>query len=500
MNSLVPKLKRLSVKVLHKPTKSAEKDQHSQLTASSSSFSSDRVVVDTDVNVIPPAIDEINEHDHEESESDFHELDLSQFTLVGDGIKASDIDNDNGTFSGVDIASIETMYKQDNVLGLVQTLTLLVNQRHEGGIVNDGILANDELQHKGDVESGLLSSFTLQPWYERILGYLPLPSGIARKFGVYIIDRKTFEKRYEAMPLYVRIGLNLLYVGHLKEKLLETGILDKILEHETIRQGRYFDSPKSVTQIASFIKTYNIPTDELLTPDIASFNTFNEFFYRKLKPNARPIASPSDEYKVVSTSDSRLIVFPKVNEATRFWVKGSNFSLANLLQDDVLAKQFEGAPMAIFRLAPQDYHRFHAPITAKCTGCREIPGKYYTVNPLAVNTSVNVLTENARVVLTFSTVSDESVVNKLKQTYDFVLIPIGAMLVGSIGLTGAQPEVETKKGDELGYFAFGGSTVVVIFPPNANMQFDADLLNNSAKGLETLVKMGESIGTFKQDP
>jgi phosphatidylserine decarboxylase len=119
--------------------------------------------------------------------------------------------------------------------------------------------------------------------------------------------------------------------------VLETGILDKILEYETIRQGRYFDSPKSVSQIPSFIKTYNIPIDELLIPDISSFNTFNEFFYRKLKPDARPITNSLDEvsynctvnaiitniytfqYTIISSSDSRLIVFPKVNEATKFW-------------------------------------------------------------------------------------------------------------------------------------------------------------------------------------
>jgi phosphatidylserine decarboxylase len=102
-------------------------------------------------------------------------------------------------------------------------------------------------------------------------------------------------------------------------------------------------------------------------------------------------------------------------------------------------------------------------------------------------------------VLTFSTTSNESATNKLKQTYDFILIPIGAMLVGSIKLTGAQPGVETQKGEELGYFAFGGSTVVAVFPPDANMHFDTDLLDNSSRGLETLVKMGESIGTFKHD-
>ncbi|RKP25234.1 phosphatidylserine decarboxylase-domain-containing protein [Syncephalis pseudoplumigaleata] len=303
-----------------------------------------------------------------------------------------------------------------------------------------------------------------------------------------MIDQ-TGEKRYEAMPLYVRIGLNLLYVGHLKERLLETGILDKILEHETIRQGRYFDSPKSVKQIPSFIKTYNIPTDEMLTPDIASFGTFNEFFYRRLKPDARPIARPLDEASCQRAHhlDCRLIVFPTVDEATKFWIKGRHFTLGNLLQDDELAQRFAGASLAIFRLAPQDYHRFHAPITARCTGCRSIPGKYYTVNPLAVNTSIDVLTENARAVLTFTT------------PYDFILVPVGAMLVGSIRLTGGQPGVQTQKGDELGYFAFGGSTVVAVFPPGGSMRFDEDLLRNSASGLETLVRMGESIGVLASD-
>ncbi|KAI9595203.1 phosphatidylserine decarboxylase-domain-containing protein [Syncephalis fuscata] len=454
MSSFAPKLKQFTNKVLNKSAKSsktAETKQNEVLVEITESVAVDTVAV------------EENNPGSALGENFAEPLDLTQFELAGDGVKF----DDGGDLKGIDIDFINSMYAQDNALGLVQSLILLANNKDEGGIVENGILSHDALAHKASTESGLLSSLTLQPWYERILGYLPLPISIRRKFGVYVVDRKTNEKQYEAMPMYVRIGINLLYVGYWKEKLIQTGVLDAILRHETLKQ--------------------------VLTPSISSFNTFNEFFYRKLNSDARPIASPLDERVVISGCDSRLIVFPKIEEATKFWIKGKHFNLANLIQDDELAKRFEGGSIAIFRLAPQDYHRFHAPIAATCTSSRIIPGKYYTVNPLAINSQIDVLTENTRTVHTFTTVTDDKYTAKLESPFDFVIVPVGAMMVGSIKLTGAQPDVHTRKGDELGYFAFGGSTVVAVFPPRANIRFDADLLDNASNGLETLVKMGEPI-------
>ncbi|RKP06624.1 phosphatidylserine decarboxylase-domain-containing protein, partial [Thamnocephalis sphaerospora] len=299
-------------------------------------------------------------------------------------------------------------------------------------------------------------------------------------------------RQYESMPLYVRLGIHLLYVGPWKAKLLETGILDAILEKETIRQGRYFDQPDSVKQIPSFIQTYQISLSEALLPKVEDYHTFNEFFYRRLQPEARPIASADDPVGLPTVCDSRLIVFPNVTAATKLWIKGANFSVEHLLQDKTMAAKFADGPIAIFRLAPQDYHRFHAPLAAICTFGKRIPGKYYTVNPLAINERIDVLTENARTVHAFTAklTPDDA-------PFEFALVPVGAMMVGSILLTGATPGTKLDKGDELGYFAFGGSTVVAVFPPGSRVQFDADLLANSKLGVETLVRMGERIAVVQ---
>jgi len=103
---------------------------------------------------------------------------------------------------------------------------------------------------------------------------------------------------------------------------------------------------------------------------------------RKLKLSARPVDAPSDPYRLVSGADCRLLTFETVNQATRLWIKGREFSIARLLgdayKDDV--KTYTGGALAIFRLAPQDYHRFHSPVEGRIGRMSYIAGEYYTVN------------------------------------------------------------------------------------------------------------------------
>lgn len=110
--------------------------------------------------------------------------------------------------------------------------------------------------------------------------------------------------------------------------------------------------------------------------------TFNEFFYRKLKPSARPVESPDDPWRLISAADCRLMVFETVSEATKLWIKGREFSVARLLGDAYRdeAERYVGGPLAIFRLAPQDYHRFHVPVDGRVGEMRDVKGEYYTVN------------------------------------------------------------------------------------------------------------------------
>lgn len=134
-------------------------------------------------------------------------------------------------------------------------------------------------------------------------------------------------------------------------------------------------------------------------------------------------------------------------------------------------------------MAPQDYHRFHFPVDGRIVSTETIDGTYFTVNPMAVRTTVDVYTENIRTV----TIIDSERHGKV------AYVCIGAMLVGSIIIT-SEPGRNVSRMDEHGYFKFGGSTIVLAFEPN-KIQFDKDLLDNSSTSLETLVKMGNSLGT-----
>ncbi|RKP13363.1 phosphatidylserine decarboxylase-domain-containing protein [Piptocephalis cylindrospora] len=307
-------------------------------------------------------------------------------------------------------------------------------------------------------------------------------------FGVYVINRKTSEAFYEEMPLYIRVGLNLLFVGQLQTQAIESGLLDGIFERETRRQGELFDSPNSVRHIDSFIRAYNLSLDELKEPDPTKYPNFNAFFHRELREGARPVDSIDNSDIIVCPSDSRLVVFKDLESATDLWVKGKHFTLQSLLGSEELATQFHGGSLAIFRLAPQDYHRFHTPVeVASIDAPLHHPGKYYTVNPQAINGPLDILDANARTVSILHSPGREEGASR-KVAY----VAVGALLVGSIQLTATGP---TRKGDELGYFAYGGSTVVCVWPKN-QMVFDEDLVRNTVSGRETLVRVGEKIGWY----
>ncbi|ORY72903.1 phosphatidylserine decarboxylase-domain-containing protein [Leucosporidium creatinivorum] len=299
-------------------------------------------------------------------------------------------------------------------------------------------------------------------------------------------------KVFESMPLYVRLGMQALYHGRRQAQLLASERVSKLLREQSIKQGKAFDSTDNVLEhIQAFVKTYQIDCAELEKPNIADYKTFNEFFYRKLRPNARPVDSPSDPSIISSAADCRLTVYPTVEKAKEFWIKGANFTLTSLLQDESLATSFheQGASLAIFRLAPADYHRYHSPVTCLVGPTKNIEGDYYTVNPVAVNENLDVFTENKRDV-TLLSVPQAADATPLSVAF----VAIGAMLVGSIQGTVQQGQ-EVGRGDELGYFAYGGSTVVAVFPAG-KVQWDEDLIINSSVPIETAVRVGEQIGKF----
>ena len=221
---------------------------------------------------------------------------------------------------------------------------------------------------------------------------------------------------------------------------------------------------------------------EVLLP-IEKFRNFNEFFYRALKPDARPCSAPENPKIIVSPADCRSVVFNRIDEAMRIWVKGREFSLPHLLGDAYPqdAKRYVGGALGVFRLAPQDYHRFHVPVDGVLNEPKLIAGEYYTVNPMAIRSALDVYGENIRVICPIDSVAHGRV----------MFICIGAMMVGSTVITRKTGE-KVARAEELGYFKFGGSTVLLLFEPG-QMVFDGDMVDNSNGALETLVSHARSV-------
>ncbi|BGP50687.1 phosphatidylserine decarboxylase [Rhodotorula kratochvilovae] len=299
--------------------------------------------------------------------------------------------------------------------------------------------------------------------------------------NIIVQDRMTGALQEEKMAVYVRLGIRLMYKG--MSGNMEGARIRRLLDSLTKKQGAKYDSPASAREIEPFIKFHNLNMEEVLDP-LSSFKTFNEFFYRKLKPDARPVADPNDPRTVVSAADCRAMFFESINDATSIWIKGREFTVARMLGDHYKHKapEYEGGSLAIFRLAPQDYHRYHSPVDGVMGHHDYIAGQYYTVNPMAIRSNVSVYSENVRLVASIDSPVFGDVMN----------VWIGAMMVASIHMTKQEGE-PVKRGEETGYFAFGGSTIVVVFKPNT-VKFDADLLDNSKHSIETLVRVGMRIG------
>ncbi|KAF8984879.1 hypothetical protein BGZ46_006678 [Entomortierella lignicola] len=296
--------------------------------------------------------------------------------------------------------------------------------------------------------------------------------------NIIVQDRVTGVMLEEKIPTFIRLGIRLLYRSP-AQKIRAS----KILANMSRKQGQKFDDPRSKRSIEPFIRFHNLEAhmSEVLEP-VKNFKTFNEFFYRRLKANARTLASPGDDRVAVSVADCRMTCFQTIIDAQQFWIKGRRFTVAKLLGDEVLAKKYDGGSLAIFRLAPQDYHRFHIPVRGVISEPKPIAGEYYTVNPMSIRSHLDVYGENKRVISTIES----------KEFGTVAYCSIGAMMVGSIILTtkGGQ---EVERMEEHGYFAFGGSTIVVLFEPNT-IQFDEDLSRSSKEQIEMLVRVGMRIG------
>ncbi|KAA1262437.1 Phosphatidylserine decarboxylase proenzyme [Rubripirellula obstinata] len=244
--------------------------------------------------------------------------------------------------------------------------------------------------------------------------------------------------------------------------------------------GWRMDRPGSREKIAPFIQEYGLDPDEFVEhPD--QYGSFNEFFFRKLKPDARPI--DADPNSAVFPADGRHLCVPDLAQCDGLFVKGQMFDLPQLLQDDGLAKRFSNGSLLLSRLCPVDYHRFHFPVAGTPGPTRLINGPLFSVNPIALRQNIHIFTENKRCVTELETDSFGTV----------LVMEIGATCVGGICQT-YEPGTAVSKGQEKGFFRFGGSSTIMIFEPGA-IRFDDDLIHQSSMQRELYAKIGDHMGT-----
>jgi len=235
----------------------------------------------------------------------------------------------------------------------------------------------------------------------------------------------------------------------------------------------------SARRVLPFIIDYNLDVDEFAKKPLA-FKTFNDFFSRALKPDARPIV-PGERVAVLP-ADGRHLVFQNVDAAAGFYAKGQRFDLAAFLGDAELARRYAGGAMVISRLCPVDYHRFHFPVAGTPGEARLINGWLYSVSPVALRRNLAYLWENKRMVT-------------LVESPEFgrvAVCEIGATMVGTIFQT-FTPGKPVAKGEEKGLFRFGGSCVITLFEPG-RIRLDADMVEQGAQGREVYARMGERLG------
>jgi phosphatidylserine decarboxylase len=243
--------------------------------------------------------------------------------------------------------------------------------------------------------------------------------------------------------------------------------------------GRRMSGCASKVRVKPFIETYGIAEEEHVKRT-DEFTSFNDFFYRKLKLEARPVDEEPDS--VVFPADGRHLGFAKASEIKGVFVKGQQFDLERLLGDSDLAARYADGAAVFSRLCPVDYHRFHFPVAGVPGNARLINGLLYSVNPLALRDRLGILWENKRFVTEIDT----------EEAGKVLVLEIGATNVGSVNLTYV-PTRPVKKGEEKGYFAFGGSATFTIFEPG-RVKLADDLLEHSAQQRELYAKVGDSMG------
>lgn len=240
--------------------------------------------------------------------------------------------------------------------------------------------------------------------------------------------------------------------------------------------GVIMDSSVSRLLIAPFIKKYRINMEDY---EERTYTSYNDFFTRRIREGKRIIDHNPNH--LIAPCDGKLSVY-SINKDSRFVIKNTPYTLRSLLKNKRLAEYYENGTLLLFRLSVDDYHRYCYIDNGKKSRNYRIKGVFHTVNPLA-NDVLPIYKENTR----------EFCILKSENYGRVLIMEVGAMLVGRI--VNYHEAAKVRRGEEKGRFEFGGSTIIVCLE-KGKAQIDKDILINSSKEVETVVKMGEKIGNI----
>jgi phosphatidylserine decarboxylase len=260
---------------------------------------------------------------------------------------------------------------------------------------------------------------------------------------------------------------------------------------------RRLPAPARTALLASFARQYGIDVSEAEKP-LSDYGGLQDFFTRKLRPDARPL--PADPDVVVSSADGRVVETGNVRDGQLIDAKGVGFALGLLLGDTAAARRLEGGAYAITYLSPRDYHRVHAPVAGKVVAWHHIPGQLFPVNERSVAREPGLFSRNERLVTLIegraglaAVVMVAAVgVGHITVSYDLDVATHDDRFSDGIGRTrrfgAGDGPVGLERGDEIGIFNLGSTTVVVFEPGRV-------VLDPIAPG--TAIRMGAALGRIQ---
>jgi len=240
--------------------------------------------------------------------------------------------------------------------------------------------------------------------------------------------------------------------------------------------------------IRGFVRRYRVDMSQAAQPDIAAYESFNDFFTRALREDARPLSSAD----WICPVDGAVSQFGRIERGRIFQAKGHDYGCSELLAGDAaLAAEFEGGAFATLYLSPRDYHRIHMPCAGRLRQMIHVPGSLYSVNPTTARAITGLFARNERLVCIFDTAHGP-----------LAMVLVGATIVGSIATVwhgtvtpprSTRPrqwqydssQIALEKGAEMGRFLLG-STVVMLWP-SGSMSFNEQWAESA------LVRMGETM-------